>query len=147
MASILPGRLHRKTFSATMRCGARSLGIRAVYREEQEEHEHIHGQQNKLTKAVHTAQPGRSEMSTVAAVHTRVSTDPIYQSYQILHVTFTIAPILAGFDKFLHLLTNWDKYLAPAFARLSPIPPHSLMLVIGMVEIIAGVVVAFKPRI
>ena len=56
-------------------------------------------------------------------------------------------PILAGIDKFLHLLTNWEKYLAPAFARLSPIPPHSLMLVIGMVEIIAGVVVAFKPRI
>jgi len=86
-------------------------------------------------------------MSTAAAIHTRVSTDPIYQSYQILHVAFTVARILAGIDKFLHLLTNWEKYLAPAFARLSPIPPHSLMLVIGMVEIIAGVVVAFKPRI
>ena len=73
--------------------------------------------------------------------------NPSYQAYQILHLGFTAAPILAGIDKFLHLLTNWEKYLAPAFARLSPIPPHSLMLVIGMVEIIAGVVVAFKPRI
>jgi hypothetical protein len=86
-------------------------------------------------------------MATAVAVHTRVSSDPTYQAHQILHVAFTVAPILAGLDKFFHLLTNWDNYLAPAFARLSPIPPHSLMLAIGVVEIIAGVIVASKPRV
>ena len=86
-------------------------------------------------------------MATAVAVHTRVSSDPTYQAYQILHVAFTIAPILAGLDKFFHRLTNWDVYLAPAFARLSPIPAHSLMLVIGIIEIIAGLIVAFKPHI
>src|SRR5262249_42495150 len=50
-------------------------------------------------------------------------------------------------DKFFHLLTNWDMYLAPAIANLSPIGGHNLMLVIGVIEIIAGILVAVKPRI
>src|SRR5213075_485272 len=58
-----------------------------------------------------------------------------------------VAPIVAGVDKFFHLLTNWDKYLSPRFADLLPFAPHSLMLVIGGVEIFAGLIVAFAPRI
>jgi len=58
-----------------------------------------------------------------------------------------VAPVIAGIDKFLHLLTNWDMYLAPVIARLSPIGGHGLMLAIGVIEIIAGLLVAFKPRI
>jgi hypothetical protein len=46
-------------------------------------------------------------------------TQPAYQAYQILHIAFTVAPILAGLDKFRHLLCNWDQYLAPWIARLS----------------------------
>jgi hypothetical protein len=42
---------------------------------------------------------------------------------------------------------NWDMYLAPVIARLSPISGHNLMLVIGVVEVIAGILVAIKPRI
>lgn len=72
---------------------------------------------------------------------------PAYQAYQILHAAFVIAPILAGIDKFLHWLTNWDMYLAPAIASLSPIGGHGLMLAVGVIEIIAGVIVAFRPRI
>ncbi len=70
-----------------------------------------------------------------------------YQAYQILHIAFTVAPIIAGLDKFSHLLVNWDMYLAPAIARLSPIGGHGLMLVVGVVEIIAGILVAVKPRV
>src|SRR5947208_6890180 len=70
-----------------------------------------------------------------------------YQAYQLLHVAFVVAPILAGIDKFLHLLTNWDMYLAPSIARLSPIGGHNLMQAIGVVEIIAGLIVLVKPRI
>ena len=54
--------------------------------------------------------------------------NPAYQAYQILHLGFTAAPILAGFDKFFHLLCNWDQYLAPWVSRVSPVSGHTLML-------------------
>ncbi len=76
----------------------------------------------------------------------RVDT-PARQAYEILHVGFTIAPIAAGLDKFFDLLVNWDKYLAPAIAGLSPIGAHGFMLAAGAIEIIAGLIVALKPRI
>ena len=79
----------------------------------------------------------------VAAEHSR----PSYQAYQILHFAFTVAPILAGLDKLFHLLCNWDQYLAPWIARLSPVGSHNLMLAIGGVEIVAGLLVAVKPKI
>jgi len=82
-----------------------------------------------------------------AHVRDETRRSPAYQAYQILHVAFVAAPILAGIDKFLHLLTNWDMYLAPAIARLSPIGGHNFMLVVGVIEIIAGLVVLVKPRI
>jgi hypothetical protein len=72
---------------------------------------------------------------------------PVSQAYQLLHLGFTVAPILAGLDKFFHLLCNWDQYLAPWAARLSPIGGHNLMLVFGVVEIAAGILVALRPRI
>ena len=68
------------------------------------------------------------------------------QVYQILHVWFTVLPIVAGVDKFLHLLVNWDEYLAPVIAQLSPIGGHNLMLVVGVIEIVAGLITWFKPR-
>lgn len=80
------------------------------------------------------------------ATSVRVSS-PSYQAYQILHVAFTIAPIVAGADKFLHLLTNWDKYLAPAIANLLPVTTHTFMLAVGVIEIVAGLLVAIAPRI
>ncbi len=72
---------------------------------------------------------------------------PSWQAYEILHVGFTVAPILAGIDKFFHLLCNWDQYLAPWIARLSPIGGHDLMLLAGVIEVVAGILVALKPRV
>jgi len=72
---------------------------------------------------------------------------PAYRAYQILHWGFVAAPLLAGMDKFLGLLTSWEKYLAPSLARLSPMSPHGTMHVIGVVEIAAAVIVALKPRV
>jgi hypothetical protein len=72
---------------------------------------------------------------------------PTYQAYQILHWGFVAAPVIAGADKFLHLLTNWDQYLAPALGRMSPLGTHGTMLAVGVIEIVAGLVVALKPRI
>jgi hypothetical protein len=73
--------------------------------------------------------------------------DPTYQAYQILHWGFVAAPAIAGADKFLRLLTNWDQYLAPALAHLSPFGAHTTMLVVGVVEVVAALVVAVRPRI
>src|SRR5205085_8582240 len=72
---------------------------------------------------------------------------PAYQAYQVLHLAFVVAPVIAGLDKFFHLLVNWDMYLAPVIARLSPIGGHGLMLLVGVVEVTAGILVAIKPRI
>jgi len=72
---------------------------------------------------------------------------PGYQAFQILRTGFTVAPIVAGLDKFLHLLVNWDQYL-PAFVNnLTGGHGHELMLAVGVIEIVAGLGVAFKPRI
>jgi hypothetical protein len=77
----------------------------------------------------------------------RVQSTPGYQAYRILHAGFVAAPLLAGLDKFFHLLTNWDIYLAPRIAALSPIGGHGLISVVGVVEVCAGVLVALRPRL
>jgi hypothetical protein len=73
--------------------------------------------------------------------------EPARQAFQILRVGFTVAPILAGADKFFHLLTDWDQYVAPPIARLLGGATHGAMLVIGLVEMSAGLLVAAKPKI
>src|SRR5215203_5230013 len=72
---------------------------------------------------------------------------PVQQAYWLLLFGFVAAPILAGVDKFFHLLVNWDQYVPPLIARLSPISVHNLMLGVGVIEIVAGIGVALKPRI
>src|SRR5216110_768202 len=81
-----------------------------------------------------------------AATSTAASS-PSYQAYRILHFGFTVAPILAGLDKFFHLLVNWDQYLPGVVANASPVTPHTLMLIVGVIEVVAGIGVWFKPRI
>jgi len=77
----------------------------------------------------------------------RVQSTPGYQAYRILQAGFVAAPLLAGLDKFFHLLTNWDMYLAPTIAALSPIGGHGFMSVVGVVEVCAGALVALRPRL
>jgi hypothetical protein len=69
------------------------------------------------------------------------------QAFQILRFGFTVAPILAGLDKFLHLLVDWDKYLAPAANDVLGGHGHEFMMLVGVIEIIAGIGVFIKPRI
>jgi hypothetical protein len=72
---------------------------------------------------------------------------PSYQAYQILHLGFTVAPIVAGLDKFFNLLVNWEQYL-PAFVKnMTGGHGHELMLAVGVIEIVAGLGVWFKPRL
>ena len=72
---------------------------------------------------------------------------PAYQAYQILHLAFTVAPIVAGLDKFFNLLVNWEQYLPPFVNNLLGGQGHYFMLAVGVIEIIAGLGVAFKPKI
>ncbi|HEY7573600.1 MAG TPA: hypothetical protein VIB08_00385 [Thermoanaerobaculia bacterium] len=69
-----------------------------------------------------------------------------HQAFLILRFGFTVAPIIAGLDKFLGLLTNWEKYLAPALGDSLGIAPHTFMMFVGVVEIAAGLIVALRPR-
>ena len=67
---------------------------------------------------------------------------PGYQAFRILQLGFVAAPILAGLDKFFHLLVNWDQYVPAFVAQFSPFGVHQLMMVVGVIEIVAGVGVA-----
>jgi hypothetical protein len=72
---------------------------------------------------------------------------PTYQAYQILRIAFTVAPVLAGLDKFFHVLTDWDKYLPPMVNNMLGGHGHGFMLIVGVIEIIAGIGVFIKPKI
>lgn len=70
-----------------------------------------------------------------------------YQSYVILWIGFAVLPIVAGLDKFFHILVDWDQYLAPQAIELLPLAAHTFMLVVGVIEIAAGLLVAVRPQI
>ena len=77
------------------------------------------------------------------------ATMPAYQAYEVLHVGFAVLPIVAGLDKFFHFLQigSWEGYLAPIDTQVLPITAQSFMLVVGGIEIAAGLLVAFWPRV
>jgi len=83
------------------------------------------------------------ESSARSSPHAR----PAYQAFLILYAGFTALPIVAGADKFLHLLVNWDTYLAPRVADLLPVSGHTFMLAVGVIEMAAGVLVFLWPRV
>jgi uncharacterized membrane protein YphA (DoxX/SURF4 family) len=82
---------------------------------------------------------------TTTHAHTlpRTGTD---QAYLLLRVVFVVAPLVAGIDKFANVLTDWTHYLAPWINDILPGSAQDAMHVIGVVEIAAGLLVAFAPR-
>ena len=94
-------------------------------------------------------------MSTVATAlrpspipaSTVLRSDPAAQAFMLLRIAFTVAPILFGIDKFATVLTDdWTRYLAPAFNDIIPGTAADAMHIVGVVEIVAGLVVAVSPR-
>jgi uncharacterized membrane protein YphA (DoxX/SURF4 family) len=75
-----------------------------------------------------------------------VEREPGYQAYLMLRVAFAVAPIAFGLDKFFNVLVDWPIYLAPWINDLMPGSGQDFMYFVGAVEILAGVVVAIKPR-
>ena len=87
-------------------------------------------------------------MATATGPHRpAVRQDPAYQAYLILRTGFVVAPILFGLDKFTNLLADWTTYLAPAIDRLVPGGATGAMVAVGVVEIVAGLVVAVRPKV
>src|SRR5213596_3603819 len=72
--------------------------------------------------------------------------NPAYQAFLTLRVGFVVAPILFGLDKFTNLLVDWTTYLSPAVDRLVPGSASGAMLAVGVVEVVAGLVVAVRPK-
>src|SRR6185312_6709626 len=80
-------------------------------------------------------------------VATRAKAEPARQAYELLHWGFVALPTIAGIDKFTHILTNWDQYLAAPIAKILPFSGHVFMMIVGVIELIAALIVALKPRV
>lgn len=68
-------------------------------------------------------------------------------TFNLLKLTFGIVPIVAGLDKFTNLLTHWEKYLSPSMANILPVTPATFMMIVGIIEIIAGLIVLWNTEI
>src|SRR6476620_1633178 len=77
----------------------------------------------------------------------KISADPTYQAFLLLRTVFTVAPIVFGLDKFANALTDWPQYLAPWIDRIVPGTAQQAMYLVGVVEVLAGLLVAVAPRI
>ncbi len=74
-------------------------------------------------------------------------TDPVTQAFMLLRIAFTVAPILFGLDKFAEVLyDNWPAYLATEFNDILPGSAQDAMYIVGVVEILAGIIVFISPR-
>jgi hypothetical protein len=77
----------------------------------------------------------------------RISTlDPARQGYLLLRTVFTVAPVVFGLDKFTNILADWPSYLAPVATAVVPVSAQSFMYGVGVIEIVAGIAVALRPR-
>jgi uncharacterized membrane protein YphA (DoxX/SURF4 family) len=72
--------------------------------------------------------------------------DARYQAFLLLRVGFTVAPIAFGLDKFWNGMVYWPQYLAPWINSIMPGDAQDFMHFVGVVEIVAGLAVAIKPR-
>jgi len=98
------------------------------------------------------AQPLRASPLAVSSIDDHdvevVYTDSAaYQAFRILQVGFVAAPVIAGIDKFTDRLVNWDMYLAPLVPQILHVSAHTFMIIVGVVEVIAGLLVAVMPKV
>jgi uncharacterized membrane protein YphA (DoxX/SURF4 family) len=87
-------------------------------------------------------------VKTTSALRANATTTraPARQAFLLLRTVFTVAPIVFGLDKFTNILADWTMYLAPQATALVPLPAQTLMYIVGVVEIIAGIAVAVRPQ-
>lgn len=85
-------------------------------------------------------------MPRPAYVAAEPTTDDAHQAYMILKLGFTVLPLIAGLDKFFNLLVDWTQYLTPLVPQWTGIDPVVFMMIVGVIEVIAGIAVAVKPK-
>jgi uncharacterized membrane protein YphA (DoxX/SURF4 family) len=90
--------------------------------------------------------PAAASASASASASAQLRTDPAYQAFTLLRIGFTVAPILFGLDKFANVLVNWSQYLAPWINNIVPGSADQFMYAVGVIEIVAGILVAIRPR-
>jgi uncharacterized membrane protein YphA (DoxX/SURF4 family) len=72
--------------------------------------------------------------------------DPRYQAFALMRLAFTVAQIAFGLDKFFNVMVDWPTYLAPWINDIAPGSGQEFMYFVGVTEVLAGVIVALKPR-
>ena len=85
----------------------------------------------------------RDEMHDIATI---THVEPARQAFLMLWGLFVVAPILFGIDKFANVMVDWSQYLAPWINDIVPGSGADFMYVVGVIEIVAGLVVAVRPR-
>lgn len=80
-------------------------------------------------------------------METTIKNPSLTQVFNLLKFTFGIIPIVAGADKFMNLLTHWDQYVNPGIASLLPFSASVFMMIVGVIEIAAGIIVLKKTEI
>ena len=70
----------------------------------------------------------------------------VVQSFWTMRALYTVAPILFGLDKFFNLMTKWEDYLAPLIPQTLHISASTFMRGVGVIEVVAGILVAIAPR-
>lgn len=76
-----------------------------------------------------------------------INLQAVKSTTNLLKLTFGIVPIVAGLDKFTDLLAHWESYIHPGFAAMLPFSPHVFMMIVGVIEIVAGLIVLLRPAI
>jgi len=93
--------------------------------------------------SAHAAAPART---TTFSARSLLRAEPGYQAFMMLRLAFSVAPIAFGLDKFFNVMVDWTQYLAPWINDILPGNAHDGMHIVGVIEIVAGLVVAIKPR-
>ena len=93
--------------------------------------------------SAHAAAPART---TTFSLRNLLHAEPGYQAFMLLRLTFTVAPIAFGLDKFFNVMVDWTQYLAPWINDILPGDASDGMHIVGVIEIVAGLAVAIKPR-
>ncbi len=80
-------------------------------------------------------------------MESKIKSQSLTQTFNLLKYTFGIVPIVAGADKFTNLLTHWEQYISPSMAGVLPFPTSVFMMIVGVIEIVAGIIVLKKAAI
>jgi hypothetical protein len=94
-----------------------------------------------MASAIDVGRGGTADRTPIATAR------PAYHAFVLLHIGYAVLPIIAGIDKFFDKLTNWDMYLCPLATRVTGLNDHMFMMIVGGIEIVAGLLVAFVPRV